>query len=92
VFVVQLIVWIIVGAIGGWLANYIVSRNTALDLQDVILGMIGAVAGGWIVFILTGRSVSQGTIAGALASIGVAFVGALLSAALYKKVMGRPLE
>ena len=39
------IILIVVGAIAGWLAGYIATRNTRLDIMDVILGIIGAYVG-----------------------------------------------
>jgi uncharacterized membrane protein YeaQ/YmgE (transglycosylase-associated protein family) len=80
-----LIVWIVVGAIGGWLAGYLMHRNTTLSLGDVVLGMIGAVVGGWLSTVLlsvepTGISVW---------SILSALVGALIVAWVYEAVTKR---
>ena len=84
----SLIVWIIVGAIGGWLAGYAISRNTAFDAMDLVLGMIGAVVGGWLSRLIFGvdpAGISPWAII-------MAFVGAVLVAFIYKKATGRTLQ
>jgi uncharacterized membrane protein YeaQ/YmgE (transglycosylase-associated protein family) len=83
-----LLVWIIVGAIGGWLAGYAMHRNTALSLWDIVLGMVGAVVGGWL------ASTMFGVATGGLdpVTIFVAFVGAVIVAWLYEAVTGRAAQ
>ncbi|MFC5345030.1 GlsB/YeaQ/YmgE family stress response membrane protein [Brevundimonas staleyi] len=43
----NIIFWIIVGIIAGWLAEKIMGRNHGL-ITNLIVGIIGAVLGGWI--------------------------------------------
>jgi uncharacterized membrane protein YeaQ/YmgE (transglycosylase-associated protein family) len=78
-----LIVWIVVGAIGGWLAGYIVTRDTALRINDLVLGMIGAVLGGWL---FQQAGIGDG---GMAMGIVAALVGAILVAWIYKQVTGK---
>lgn len=43
------IVFIVFGAIAGWLASIVMKTNASQGLMmDVILGIIGAVVGGWL--------------------------------------------
>jgi uncharacterized membrane protein YeaQ/YmgE (transglycosylase-associated protein family) len=43
----SILVWIIVGAIAGWIASIITGRNRGQGLfGDIIIGMIGSVIGG----------------------------------------------
>ena len=45
----SLLIYLIFGAIVGWLASVIVGSNNSQGLiGDVILGIIGSMAGGWI--------------------------------------------
>ena len=44
----SLIGWIIIGLIAGWIAGHITRGRGFGCLVDVILGLIGAVLGGWI--------------------------------------------
>lgn len=83
-----LISWIVAGAIGGWLAGYVLHRNTALNIADVVLGMIGAVIGGWLASMFLAVDVNNLSPLGILA----AFVGAVIVAFVYEKVMGNPTQ
>ncbi len=70
----SIIAWIVVGAIGGWLASLVV-RGTGLGLiGDIIVGIIGGIIGGIIVSALGGSGVSGINIW----SIIVAFIGAVV--------------
>lgn len=42
-----IITWIVFGAIVGWVASAVMGTSEGL-LTDVILGIIGAVLGGWL--------------------------------------------
>lgn len=42
-----IILWIIFGALVGWIASMITKSSQGV-LMDVIIGIIGAVVGGWI--------------------------------------------
>ena len=45
----NIILWAILGAVAGWLASIVAKTNdTQGTLGDVVLGVLGAVAGGWI--------------------------------------------
>jgi uncharacterized membrane protein YeaQ/YmgE (transglycosylase-associated protein family) len=68
----SVIAWILIGLIAGWLAGTI-SRGRGFGcLADIILGMVGAVLGGWIFMKLN----IQG--GGLLFSIAAATVGAVI--------------
>ena len=45
----NILVWIIFGAIAGWLASIIMGRNAQMGaIANIIVGVIGAVIGGFI--------------------------------------------
>jgi uncharacterized membrane protein YeaQ/YmgE (transglycosylase-associated protein family) len=54
------VVWVIVGAIAGWLAGIMTTSNRQQGLsQDIVLGIVGAVIGGLLLNALgVGGSVS----------------------------------
>jgi uncharacterized membrane protein YeaQ/YmgE (transglycosylase-associated protein family) len=55
--VLNLILWIIFGAIAGWLASIIMRTNAEQGaVANVIVGIIGALIGGWIARAVTGNS------------------------------------
>jgi uncharacterized membrane protein YeaQ/YmgE (transglycosylase-associated protein family) len=43
-----IIIWLVVGAIAGWLAGVIVSGGGFGLIGDIVVGIIGAVVGGWL--------------------------------------------
>lgn len=86
--ITSLIVWIIVGAVAGWLAGYAMTRNTAFNLMDVILGMVGSLVGGWLGSRMLGTSLEGISIM----SILWAFIGAIIVAFAYKMITGRSAQ
>ena len=71
-----LLVWVIVGALAGWLASVVVGTNRSQGLlADILVGVVGGILGG---FLLTSIGI-QGLVTGInLGSIAVAFVGAVV--------------
>ena len=69
------VAWIIVGIIAGWLAKFVVKgEGPGGILGDLILGVIGAVIGGWI-WNYFGHVGATGI---NIPSIIVAFVGSII--------------
>ncbi|WP_175770812.1 GlsB/YeaQ/YmgE family stress response membrane protein [Burkholderia anthina] len=68
-----LIMWLIIGAIAGWLASLLVKGDGFGLIVDIIVGIVGAVIGGWLAGVL-GISVGSGF----FASIIVAVIGAVI--------------
>ena len=69
--VMSFIWWIIVGLIAGWAAGKIMRGSGYGPLMDIVLGIVGAVVGGWLLGAL-------GIYAGGLiGTIVVAIVGAI---------------
>jgi uncharacterized membrane protein YeaQ/YmgE (transglycosylase-associated protein family) len=40
--------WIVLGLIAGWIASLIVNKSGEGVLLDIVLGVVGAVLGGWL--------------------------------------------
>ncbi len=73
---VNVLAWIIVGGIAGWLASIVMRTNTRQGcLTDIIVGVIGGFVGGWL---LTQLGVGGEVTGINLGSILVAFVGAVV--------------
>ncbi|WP_211475104.1 GlsB/YeaQ/YmgE family stress response membrane protein [Collimonas humicola] len=68
-----LIVWLIVGAIAGWLAGVVVKGGGFGVLIDIVVGIVGAFIGGWLAGVL-GIHIGSGIIG----SIITATVGAII--------------
>ena len=77
--VTSLLIWILIGAVAGWLAGQIVRGGGFGLLGDIIVGMIGAVIGGWL---LGGIIV----IGGLLGSIVLATLGAVILIVILRMV------
>jgi uncharacterized membrane protein YeaQ/YmgE (transglycosylase-associated protein family) len=44
----SLIVWLVVGAIAGWLAGMVVKGGGFGLIGDIVVGIVGAVIAGWL--------------------------------------------
>lgn len=70
----DLLYWIILGFIAGALSGAVVGGRTARGcLPNVIIGVLGAVVGGWLA-----RELGFGQAQGFIAAIVVAVVGAIV--------------
>jgi uncharacterized membrane protein YeaQ/YmgE (transglycosylase-associated protein family) len=69
----NIIAWLIIGAVAGWLAGKLVRGSGFGLLVDIIVGIIGAFVGGWLSGVL---GISLG--AGWIASIITATIGAVI--------------
>ena len=76
-----LLIWLIVGAVAGWLAGVIVKGGGFGLVGDIIIGIIGAFVGGWL---LTQLGVTIGT--GLISVIATATIGAVALLALLRVV------
>jgi len=69
----SLIVWLIIGAIAGWLAGQVVRGGGYGLIGDIVIGIVGAVIAGWLlpqIGIVIGG--------GIIAAIINAFIGAVI--------------
>ena len=81
---INIIVWIIVGAIAGWLASIVMKTNQQQGLlMDIIVGIIGGFIGGFVLDLLGGGGAVTGLNIG---SILTAFIGAVILLALLRAI------
>lgn len=69
----MIIIWLIVGAIAGWLAGMVVKGGGFGLIGDIIVGIIGAVIAGWLLPRI-GLMIGGGFIAAVIN----AFIGAVI--------------
>ncbi len=82
----NIIAWIILGAIAGWLASIVTGRNSQMGcLANIIAGVIGGVVGGWVMTLFGGPGVTGFNIY----SLLVAFLGAVIVLAIWNLISGR---
>ncbi|HEX2915619.1 MAG TPA: GlsB/YeaQ/YmgE family stress response membrane protein [Chloroflexia bacterium] len=79
----NIIAWLIVGLIAGFLASLVVRGGGMGILGDIIVGIVGAFVGGFVANLL-GFSGSQGFIG----SIVVAFIGAVILLLILRALTG----
>lgn len=80
------IIWIVVGALAGWIASMIMKTDAQMGaLANIIVGVIGALLGGWVVGLL-GFDVAEGELS--IPSILTAILGACILLAILKAVRG----
>lgn len=85
-----IIIWIIVGAIAGWIASLLVGASQGL-ISDIIVGMIGSIIGGALVILLQGGGLDFTTAFTGfnLTSVLVSTLGAVVLLLLVK-ALGKP--
>ena len=77
-----IIIWLIVGGIVGWLASLVMRTDAQQGvLLNVVVGIVGAVLGGWLISPLIGvGTINQDSLS--LPAIGVSLVGAIILLAI----------
>ena len=80
----SIIVWIIVGALAGWIASKIMKTDEQMGgLANIVVGVIGAFVGGWVAELI-GFTVEAGKFN--FMSIVTAVLGAVILLAILKAV------
>jgi uncharacterized membrane protein YeaQ/YmgE (transglycosylase-associated protein family) len=82
------IVWILLGLGLGLIASKIVSTTGEGTVVDILLGIVGALSGGWI-FTLLGGDGATGFNIGTVHSAGIASIGAIVILTLYHAFLRR---
>jgi len=81
----SIIAWLILGLIAGFIGSKIVNKTGEGVVLDIVLGIIGAVVGGYL-FTLVGATPVTGL---NIYSMFVAVVGAIIVLLIYHAVAGR---
>ena len=81
----SILAWIVLGLIAGFIASQIVNRHGGNLLLDIILGVVGAVVGGFLF-----NQFGAGGVSGLnLNSMLVAVIGAVVVLVIYHAIAGR---
>jgi uncharacterized membrane protein YeaQ/YmgE (transglycosylase-associated protein family) len=81
----SIIAWIVLGLIAGFIASKIVNKSGEGAVLDIVLGVVGAVVGGWL-FSFFGMSGVSGL---NIYSLVVAVIGAVVVLFAYHAITGR---
>jgi uncharacterized membrane protein YeaQ/YmgE (transglycosylase-associated protein family) len=82
----NILIWLIVGGVIGWLASVIMRSQEGIIL-NIVIGIVGALIGGWLISPLVGA----GTINEAdfsVAGLGVSLLGAVILLAVVNLFRG----
>lgn len=78
--------WLVVGAIAGYLAGFLVKGDESMGvIGHIVLGIIGAIVGGFIAGALTGGDYISGI---NVTTIIVATIGAVIAVVAYNAMRG----
>lgn len=81
----SVIVWIVLGLIAGFIASKIVNRTGEGLIRDILLGIVGALVGGWLF-----RAFGMHGVTGLnLYSLVVAVAGAIVFLLIYHLLFSR---
>jgi uncharacterized membrane protein YeaQ/YmgE (transglycosylase-associated protein family) len=69
----SILIWLLVGAVAGWLAGLVVRGGGFGIVGNIVIGIIGAFLGGWL-FGIAGIAIG----AGIINTIFTAFIGAVV--------------
>ena len=75
-----LVIFLVIGAVAGWLAGQIMSGGGFGLVGDVIVGIIGSIIGGWLFGVL------GITVGGWIGQIVAALIGAIILIAIIRAV------
>jgi uncharacterized membrane protein YeaQ/YmgE (transglycosylase-associated protein family) len=73
--IINIVLWIVFGALAGWLASLIMRTDASMGAgANIIVGIIGALIGGFIMNALVGQGVTGFNIYSLLVAIGGAVI------------------
>ena len=81
----SILAWIVLSLLAGFIASKIINKSGEGVILDIVLGVVGAVVGGWL-FSVFGMSGVSGL---NIYSLAVAVVGAVVVLVVYHAVTGR---
>jgi uncharacterized membrane protein YeaQ/YmgE (transglycosylase-associated protein family) len=83
----SIIGWIVVGAIAGYLAGFIVKGDERYGvIGHIVLGIVGALVGGFLAGLLLGGDYTTGI---NITTIVVAVIGAVIAVVAFNAITGR---
>ncbi len=82
----EIIAWLVVGGLAGWVASMIVKTNENMGVfANIVVGIVGAFLGGFLFKLLTGADTSIFSVGGFI----VAVLGACLLLVIVRKLSSR---
>jgi uncharacterized membrane protein YeaQ/YmgE (transglycosylase-associated protein family) len=90
--VINLIVWLIVGGVIGWIASIVMKTDAQQGIfLNVVVGIVGAMLGGWFLAPMFGTgTINQNNLS--FASLTVSLLGAIILLAIVNLVRRRSVR
>lgn len=82
----NILAWLVVGLIAGWLAGQVMKGGGYGLVGDIIVGIVGALIGGFLAGVMLGGDYISGI---NVQTIVVAFLGAIVLIAILRALPGR---
>jgi len=82
----NILAWIVLGLVAGWLAGMIMRGGGYGLIGDIVLGILGALIGGWVTGLIMGQDVMIGF---NLPSLLIAVLGAVILIGISRMLTGR---
>jgi len=82
---VSILAWIVLGLIAGWLAGTLMKGGGYGIVGDIVLGILGALVGGWLTEVLLGQDLMTGF---NVVSLIVAVLGAIVLIGISRLLTG----
>jgi uncharacterized membrane protein YeaQ/YmgE (transglycosylase-associated protein family) len=82
----NLLLWIVIGLIAGWLAGQVMSGHGYGIVGDIVVGLIGSLIAGFVVLHFLHKSL------GFVGSLIAAFIGACILVAILHLIQRQPLR
>jgi len=85
--IMGIIAWLVVGAVAGYLAGFLVKGDEGLGIiGHIVLGIVGALVGGFLASVLLNKDMTSGI---NVETIVVATIGAVITVLVVGAVTGR---
>ncbi|GAC1326554.1 MAG: GlsB/YeaQ/YmgE family stress response membrane protein [Chloroflexota bacterium] len=81
----SILAWIVLGLLAGWIAGMVMKGGGYGLIGDLVLGIVGAIVGGWLTGVLLGRDMVNGF---NVESLIVAVIGAIVLIAISRAITG----
>ena len=82
----NILAWLVVGLIAGWLAGQVMKGGGYGLVGDIVVGVLGALIGGFLAGVMLGGDYISGL---NVTTIVVAFLGAVVLIAIIRMLPGR---
>ena len=85
----SLFAWLLLGLIAGFIASHLVNHHGEGMVLDILLGIVGAIVGGWVFHIFGATGVTQLNLYSLVVAVSGSVVFLVLYHAIRRGVVGR---